>query len=179
MLRELGPKNRVQDDLMETDWKLPIARGERKRFMIDLPFGLFNQHLYIWLKVAPLTIVNCMESTHGVDDRVWQIENAQMKVDTIFCDSAFCDQYSQLLLQGSPPPTPIQSYQLQMQTVNQAFDAWSINVNRAFSRLRAVLFTFFGTAADAAAVAERNPQIVAANQKRMNHFHHPMRGSNN
>ena len=97
MLRKLEPKNRLQDDLLETDWKQPIARGERKRFMLDLPFGLFNQHLYIWLKVAPLTIelelpLNCMESIQGVDDRVWQIENMQMKVNTAFCDSAFCDQ---------------------------------------------------------------------------------------
>ena len=27
MLRKLEPKNRLQDDLIETDWKQPIARG--------------------------------------------------------------------------------------------------------------------------------------------------------
>jgi hypothetical protein len=184
MLRKLQPRNRIADDLIETDWSLPIARGQRKRFMLTLPFGLFNQHLYIWLKVAPLTVelelpLNCMESVQGNAGRVWQIENVQMKVDTVYCDAAFCDQYSQLLLQGSPLPIPIQSYSVQMQSVNQTFDAWSINVNRAFSRLRAVLFTFFGTAVVVNNPTTRTPAVVPANQKRMNHFHHPMCGTDN
>jgi hypothetical protein len=68
LLRRLKPKNRVQDDLFEATWTLPIPRGQQKRFVIDLPgLGLFAQSKYIWLKVCPLTIelelpLNTLES---------------------------------------------------------------------------------------------------------------------
>jgi hypothetical protein len=145
--------------------------------------GLLAQNKYIWLKVCPLTIelelpLNCLESVKGTDDRQWTIQNVQIKADTVICESTFTEQYSQLLLEGTPLPIPITSYSQQMQAVNPNFDSYSINVNRAFTRLRTVMWTFFGTALDKTAVADY-PAIQATAQKRMNHFHHPQYTSNN
>ena len=120
--------------------------------------------------------LNCLESIQGTADRQWTIQNVQIKADTLICESTFTEQYSKILLEGDPLPIPITSYSQQMQAVNPAFDSYSININRAFTRLRAVLFTFWGPAGNVTAGGDY-PTIVAVNQKRMNHFHHPQYNS--
>ena len=184
------PATRGIENLLEADWQSPILQGQMKRYLMPIPFGLFSQSLNLWLKVAPITIelelvLSPMDCIAGVNARSWQLEDVQLKTDAVYCTSEFSDQYSQMLLENTPLPVPFSSYAVQMQSIPGPVTTFSVNINRAFTRLRSIWFTFFGTAVDTAADQPpnnkvsllqpfRSPNIVAANQKEVNHFHHPM-----
>jgi hypothetical protein len=95
-----------------------------------------------------------------------------------------------MLLENTPLPVPFSSYAVQMQTIPGTATAFSININRAFTRLRSIWFTFDGppvghdlqqcTQTKTSLIPYyRTPAVVAVNQLEVNHFHHPMVGSEN
>ena len=194
MFNKCAPTLRNVENLLESDWQIPIPAGSRKTFVMPIPFGLFSQSLCLWLKVAPITIelelcLNLMDPITTANPRIWQIEDAQLKCDAVYCTSEFTDQCSQMLLENTPLPVPFSSYAVQMQSIPAATTSFSVNINRAFTRLRSIWFTFMGPAADLAidysaqtkiSVLQsiRSPVIIGVNQKEVNHFHHPMQISN-
>lgn len=182
MLRLLMPQNRIQDDTLENDWKYPIPAGTKRRFVLPLPFGLFQQPYYLWLKVAPITIelelcqlaTDCIKTAGAGVTQSWEIGDIQIKADTIMCTAEFTEQYSRTLLQNIPLPIPISTMAVQMQALPAATREISINVNRAFTRLKQIWFTFMGPASDQSAVAGRTRAVEADDQKVVNTFYHPM-----
>ena len=194
MFNKCAPALRGIENLLESDWQLPIPAQSSKRFVMPIPFGLFSQSLCLWLKVAPITIelelcLNLMDPITTANPRIWQIKDAQLKCDAVYCASEFTGQYSQMLLETAPLPVPFSSYAVQMQSIPAATTSVSVNINRAFTRLRSIWFTFVGPAADLAidysaqnkvSVLQsiRSPVIVGVNQKEVNHLHRPMQISN-
>ena len=194
MFNKRAPTLRGIENLLESDWQLPIPAQSSKRLVMPIPFGLFSQSLCLWLKMAPITIelelcLNMMDPIATQNPRIWQIEDAQLKCDAVYCTSEFTGQYSQMLLENTPLPVPFSSYAVQMQSIPAATTSFSVNINRAFTRLRSIWFTFMGPAADLPAdtalyqkvsllLPFRSPTIIAVNQKEVNHFHHPMQISN-
>ena len=156
MFNKLRPAGRIIEDLLESDWQYAIAMGEFQTFVMPLPFGLFSQSLNLWLKVAPVTIelelvMSPMDALVGYTAgaavvRAWEINNVQLKCDAVYCTSEFTDQYSQMLLENTPLPVPFSSYAVQMQSIPVNGNTFSVNINRAFTRLRSIWFTFYGAA---------------------------------
>ena len=147
MWNKLIPFERAANDTLEADWQYPIPGGKMRRYCLPLPFGLFTQHLCLWLKVAPITIELELPLDYGdcIADATatWQIQDVQLKADCLYTTTEFSDQYAQMLLENVPIPIPLQSCAVQMQTVPAGADSFSININRAFTRLKAIFFTFY------------------------------------
>ena len=68
----------------------------------------------------------------------WQIESPQVKVDVVTLDNALNNEYAALLLSGKALPINYSSYVTQMQTITGQTP--SVNITRALSRLKSVLY---------------------------------------
>jgi hypothetical protein len=197
MFKKCMPALRGIENALEADWEMPIPAGKSHTFMMQIPFGMFSQSLNLWLKVAPITIELelCQDMSYPIQAptntvlaRSWQLENAQLKCDAVYCTSEFTDQYSQMLLENTPLPVPFSTYAVQMQTIAGTASAFSVNINRAFTRLRSIWFTFMGPPKVQTLESQmeiktslintyRQPPIDIVNQKEVNLFHHPMQGN--
>ena len=68
----------------------------------------------------------------------WQIENPQVKVDVVILDNVLSNEYSALLLQGKSLSINYSSFVTQLQTISGQTP--SVNITRALSRLKSVLY---------------------------------------
>jgi len=185
MLYALNPKRRNDSNLLEWSWATEtpqlgdaaavdaqdavyarIAAGASKRFMAELPFGLFKQPLYLMLKACPITIeleivqdpteavatpVVAAAAGGGLPEYValarstdFTLSDVQLKADTCTVSQDLVERYNQHLLSGKPLPIPFSSFITQMQALTgQA--SFNVQVARAFSRLKSVWFNFYRT----------------------------------
>ena len=95
MMYQLNSQRRNASNLLEWNWteddpltataitgdettSSQIAAGASKRFLIDLPFGLFKQPLYLMLKACPLTLE--FEIVQDTSEAIWTASIASLAV---------------------------------------------------------------------------------------------------
>ena len=197
MLYALNPQRRNASNLLEWQWRneeppsadsvagadavySSIAANASKRFMAELPFGLFKQPLYLMLKACPITIE--LEILQEPSEGLWSpvaliagaggrpevpafarstnftLSDVQIKADTCTVSQDLVERYNQHLLSGKPLPIPFSSFGTQMQALTgQA--SFNVQVARAFSRLKSVWFSFYRTPTSEAGNVNVGPTI--------------------
>ena len=128
--------------------------------------GLFNQPKMLPIRYMPITIeleivhdntepvvsvttngLNNFDITDGAGGNTstsWQIQNVQVKVDTVTLDNQLDNSYAEHLLSGKALPINYQTYVSQMQSIlSGAYGQQKVrlNVTRALSRLKNVFLT--------------------------------------
>ena len=210
MMYKLNPRARNLSNLLEWPYAAEgaadanvdtITAGASKRFLIDLPFGLFKQPLYLMLKACPITLEFELvkDSTEAVCSSVTAqaaLENAspaiaalvvsqaftlsdvQLKADTCTISQDLVERYNQHLLSGRPLPIPFTSYMTQMQALTGAAN-FNVQVARAFSRLKTVYFTFWRDTKAIGSAAQPNflSQAQRSNLGVPNYFYYPAPGT--
>ena len=166
-----------------------IAAGAGKRFMAELPFGLFKQPLYLMLKAAPLTVEleivqdpaeACWNDAAAVGavaaldmSQTFTLSDVQIKADTCTVSQDLVERYNQHLLSGKPLPIPFSSFITQMQALTGAA-SFNVQVARAFSRLKGVWFNFYRTPASETGNIQDGPTISSLSVR--NYFYYPPPG---
>jgi hypothetical protein len=163
MYDKLLPSTHRVEMLLENTWNAPIdsenittAAGAPaknpngfRRVVHGLAAGLFNSNeRMIWLKVAPLQIelelvgdpayaAEGLDATADVDNKIsWQIEDVRLLADVVYCTSEFVDNFSRSLLKSIPLPIAITTYAVQKIGFSMMAKAFTVNINRALTRLK-------------------------------------------
>jgi len=142
--------------------------------------GLINQDKYLPIRYAPITlefeIVNnyadCIiapttvnaavnDFTPAKTSQVWEIQQFQVKCDVCTLDNALDNEYAQRLLSGKSLPINFSTYVTQLQAITSNSSV-SINVQRAFTRLKTAFVSLVSTSALATGV-----------RKEFNFFYNP------
>ena len=142
--------------------------------------GLINQDKYLPIRYAPITlefeIVNnyadCIiipttvnvaanDFTAANTSQVWEIQQFQVKCDVCTLDNALDNEYAQHLLSGKNLPINFSTYVTQLQAITSNSSV-SINVQRAFTRLKTAFVSLVSTSALATGV-----------RKEFNFFYNP------
>ena len=142
--------------------------------------GLINQDKYLPIRYAPITlefeIVNnyadCIiipttvnvaanDFTAANTSQVWEIQQFQVKCDVCTLDNALDNEYAQHLLSGKSLPINFSTYVTQLQAITSNSSV-SINVQRAFTRLKTAFVSLVSTSALATGV-----------RKEFNFFYNP------
>jgi hypothetical protein len=169
-----------------------------------LAAGLFNSNeRMIWLKVAPIQIELelvgdasvAAESVAGdaTNGNVvsWVIEDVRLLADVVYCTSEFVDNFSRSLLKSIPLPIAITTYAVQKIGFSMMGTSFTVNVNRALTRLKSIWWTMESTGdniTNQAQANNRGPFVLQSNAaiaiangdrkyKEANMFYHPMQGS--
>ena len=139
-----------------------IAPGEAQTVLFKPCSGLFNQPKMLPIRYMPITIE--LEIVHDNTEPVlsvtttgtdsfdtstntstsWQIQNVQVKVDTVTLDNQLDNSYAEHLLSGKALPINYQTYVSQMQSIlsgSYGQQKVRLNVTRALSRLKNVFIT--------------------------------------
>ena len=212
MLYAMNPQRRNASNLLEWSWQSEnppiagntaaqeevystIAATASKRFMGELPFGLFKQPLYLMLKACPITIELeiCQDPEEALCTTIaaagaaaplpayealarstaFTLSDVQIKADTCTVSQDLVERYSQHLLSGKPLPIPFSSFITQMQALTgQA--SFNVQVARAFSRLKGVWFNFYRTPVAEAGNIMSGPAISSLGVS--NYFYYPPPG---
>jgi hypothetical protein len=204
MMYHLQPQRRNSSNLLEWTWQdehpagmgatgddaaareaeaarySQIAGAASKRFLMDLPFGLFKQSTYIPLKACPLTLELELIQTaaEGLWDTVgtttrstdFALSDVQLKLDTVQLRPDMHEQINQHLLSGQPMPIHFTGLATQMVALTGA-RTFTVNVNRAFSRLKSVYFNFYLPPAGPLSEAQRSQYGLS------NYFYYPAPGT--
>ena len=135
-----------------------IPPGQSQRVLFKPLLGILNQPKFLPIRYLPMTIelelVNDMTepilsgfaTTFGADfsaantSLLWQIENAEVKVDLITLDNGLDNTYAQHLSSGKSLPINYNTFVSQMQTISKEPKP-SVNVTRALTRLKSVFVT--------------------------------------
>ena len=131
---------------------------EYQRVLFKPLLGILSQPKFLPIRYLPMTIelelVNDMiepilsgfATTFGADfsaantSLLWQIENAEVKVDLITLDNGLDNTYAQHLSSGKSLPINYNTFVSQMQTISKEPKP-SVNVTRALTRLKSVFVT--------------------------------------
>ena len=147
--------------------------------------GLINQDKYLPIRYAPITlefeIVNnyadciIMPSTTALTNdftatntsQAWEIQQFQVKCDVCTLDNALDNEYAQHLLSGKSLPINFSTYVTQLQAITSNSSV-SINVQRAFTRLKSAFISLVNTNQLATGVRKEfnffyNPSFLATN----------------
>ena len=139
-----------------------INPGEAQTVLFKPCSGLFNQPKMLPIRYMPITIE--LEIVHDNTEPVlsvttsgtdnfdtstntstsWQIQNVQVKVDTVTLDNQLDNSYAEHLLSGKALPINYQTYVSQMQSIlsgSYGQQKVRLNVTRALSRLKNVFIT--------------------------------------
>lgn len=185
----LTPHQRNLQDLIEMPWALEtdrpplmarsIAPNASVRFSMPLPFGLFDQPLFIFLKALPLTIeleladgptwlagatiagdrwstawpaVNTGAAPAAVAARNttnYTISDVMLRTDLVTVDSGIVDQYAQHLLAGRPLSIPFSTHVGVFQVLPGGGN-FTVQVMRALSRIKSIFWSFCNSTIPAA-----------------------------
>lgn len=162
-----------------------IAPGASKRFLMELPFGLFQQPHYLMLKACPITIE--LELVQDPKEAVWSnisagnplvprsekwtILDVQLKADTCRISQDIVETYNRHLLSGNPLPIPFSTYTTQMMALPGNQESFNVQVARAFTRLKTIYFTFY-KAPEAPLTTTQQSELYVSN-----YFYYPAPGS--
>ena len=139
-----------------------IKGGQSQTVLFKPCSGLFNQPKMLPIRYMPITIE--LEIVHDNTEPVlsvttsgtdnfdtstntstsWQIQNVQVKVDTVTLDNQLDNSYAEHLLSGKALPINYQTYVSQMQSIlsgSYGQQKVRLNVTRALSRLKNVFIT--------------------------------------
>ena len=139
-----------------------IKGGQSQTVLFKPCSGLFNQPKMLPIRYMPITIE--LEIVHDNTEPVlsvtttgtdsfdtstntstsWQIQNVQVKVDTVTLDNQLDNSYAEHLLSGKALPINYQTYVSQMQSISSGSYGQQkvrLNVTRALSRLKNVFIT--------------------------------------
>ena len=139
-----------------------IKGGQSQTVLFKPCSGLFNQPKMLPIRYMPITID--LEIVHDNTEPVlsvtttgtdsfdtstntstsWQIQNVQVKVDTVTLDNQLDNSYAEHLLSGKALPINYQTYVSQMQSIlsgSYGQQKVRLNVTRALSRLKNVFIT--------------------------------------
>jgi hypothetical protein len=157
MYDRLLPSTRRTEMLLENNWVAAIpgqtaggdATKSARRCVHGLAAGLFNSNeRMIWLKVAPLQIE--LELVGNASDAIettttgtgtWELEDVRLLADVVYCTSEFVDNFSRSLLKSIPLPIAIMTYAVQKVGFQLSAQAFTVNINRALTRLKSVWWT--------------------------------------
>jgi hypothetical protein len=101
--------------------------------------------------------------TAHIRTTAWEILDVQLKCDLISLYNALDNEYAQHLLQGKPLPINYSSYICQQQVVTGS--QFSVNVSRAFTRLKSVFVTLY---------RPQEAHFGITHMKEVNTYFHPM-----
>ena len=130
-----------------------IPAGQSRKVFTSLPSGLLNQHAYLPLKYAPLTVelevvqdptIACVPSSSSVNRSTsFEITDVQIKCDVCTVDQALSEQISKHLVSGKSLPLAFSSYSTTMNVISPSHTdgAFAIQLARAFTRIRTVFMT--------------------------------------
>jgi hypothetical protein len=122
--------------------------------------GLINQDKFLPIRYAPITlefeIVNNYTDciiVPGISDftstntsSAWEIQQFQIKCDVCTLDNALDNEYAQHLLSGKSLPINFSTYVTQLQAITSNSSV-SINVQRAFTRLKSAFVSLVNSSA--------------------------------
>ena len=147
---------------LDTTTVAGILGGQSQTVLFKPCSGLFNQPKMLPIRYMPITIE--LEIVHDNTEPVlsvtttgtdsfdtstntstsWQIQNVQVKVDTVTLDNQLDNSYAEHLLSGKALPINYQTYVSQMQSIlSGSYGQLKVrlNVTRALSRLKNVFIT--------------------------------------
>ena len=145
--------------------------------------GLINQDKFLPIRYAPITlefeivnnytdcIITPSTTTYTNDftttntSSVWEINQFQIKCDVCTLDNALDNEYAQHLLSGKSLPINFSTYVTQLQAITSNSSV-SINVQRAFTRLKSAFISLVNTSALSTGV-----------RKEFNFFYNPSFGA--
>jgi len=169
-----------------------IAPGKKMSVGFKFLSGLFNQEKYLPIRYCPITIelelVNTFtDAIIGLNStsysanpydatttsQTWSINNVQLKCDVVALDNSLDNEYTDHLLSGKALPINFGTFVTQMQMTNSAQNL-SVNLSRAFSRLKSIFVNFHIAAGPATANVAGNVLFNPGTRKQWNYFYHPM-----
>ena len=127
--------------------------------------GLINQDKFLPIRYCPITlefeVVNNMSDcvcfptavgliqqgidfTEGNTSKVWHIEQFQVKADVCTLENALDNEYAAHLLSGKSLPINFSTSTTQLQAISPSVNV-SINVQRAFTRLKSAFISLVNT----------------------------------
>ena len=177
---------------MDTTTLAGIHPGESQTVLFKPCSGLFNQPKMLPIRYMPITIelelvhdntepivsttttgqdnFDVSSASTGNTSLLWQIQNVQVKVDTVTLDNQLDNSYAEHLLSGKALPINYQTYVSQKQSILSGVNGQQkvrLNVTRALTRLKNVFITL-----------DRPASIVGQNYamkyKEWNSFYSPM-----
>jgi hypothetical protein len=162
-----------------------IPGGKQQNVSFRLLSGLLgvSNKKYLPLKHAPVTIeieiVNnateplISEYVAGTgaltDDNTskdWELQDCQIKCDTVLLDSGLNDNYTRHLLEGKALPLEFETFIAQENSIQSS--NISVQISRAVSKLNRMFLTFYKSANEA------NDKLKANELKQGISFYHPM-----
>eukprot|EP00746_Dinoflagellata_sp_MGD_P157894 gnl/MRDRNA2_/MRDRNA2_86341_c0_seq1.p1 gnl/MRDRNA2_/MRDRNA2_86341_c0~~gnl/MRDRNA2_/MRDRNA2_86341_c0_seq1.p1 ORF type:complete len:456 (+),score=38.28 gnl/MRDRNA2_/MRDRNA2_86341_c0_seq1:331-1698(+) len=155
------------DTTMNTNVLPGIIAGQSQTVLFKPCSGLFNQSKMLPIRYMPITIelelvnnstepiVSDAESDFTVSgtnpntSTSWQLQNVQVKVDTVTLDNQLDNSYAEHLLSGKALPINYQTYVSQMTSIQGGSNGTTIygqqkvrlSITRALSRLKNVFIT--------------------------------------
>ena len=177
---------------MDTTTLAGIHPGESQTVLFKPCSGLFNQPKMLPIRYMPITIelelvhdntepivsstttgqdnFDVSSASTGNTSLLWQIQNVQVKVDTVTLDNQLDNSYAEHLLSGKALPINYQTYVSQKQSILSGVNGQQkvrLNVTRALTRLKNVFITLDRPASIAG-------QNYAMKYKEWNSFYSPM-----
>ena len=134
-----------------------IAGASTRKVTVKLPLGIFEQHLFLPLKHCPITLELELNPTVGAyldtadnASTTFTISDCRILADVLMLDGALENKLSEHLLQGRSLPISFVSWTNIMNTIAPASQngTFSVQVGRAFSRIKTILATMSPDAGD-------------------------------
>ena len=147
--------------LINQDKMLPIRYAP-----ITLEFEVANNYSDCIIVPASPTSATANDFTPTNTSSTWEIQQFQIKCDVCTLDNALDNEYAQHLMSGKSLPINFATYVTQLQSITSN-SAVSINVQRAFTRLKSVFVSLVNSAALTTGVRKEfnffyNPSYLAA-----------------
>jgi len=127
-----------------------IKRDQSRRVVTQLLAPFFSAQQFLPLALAGGVVIEleldnydaCFDTTSAEYKPVWEILQPYILVDTVQIDPALSSSYARHLLEGKTLPISYHNF-FTMQATLTDTTAFSLPIQRGFSRLSAIYVTFF------------------------------------